>query len=519
VVTDVRERSRCDYGLAAMTTVLTLNAKYMSEPKSESTLATLRDIDVFAHSERLTLAETPIAADLPDLEQAGATVLQLDGVYAGLAPGRWALVAGTRTDLPGVRGAELVMIALTEHRTDPAIAGDRLHTFITLSTKLAYRYARAGFTIAGNVVRATHGETRTETLGSGNAAQARQSFTFSADPLTFVAAPTQSGTQSTLTVLVNGVRWVEAAELSALGPADRAYTTGTSAGATTVTFGDGVHGARLPTGENNVSATYRVGLGAVGNVAAERLSVLLSCPAGVEAVRNPLPAGGGADAESRDDIRRNAPASLLASERLVALDDYAHFARTFAGVAKATATQIGFVRDEAVYVTLAGPDEAGIDPRGDLRTNLEVALRRLADPRRSLAIGMCDRVLLLIGASIDLAPGAVWETVEPAIRAALGATFGFSARDFGQPAFKSEAVAAIARVAGVVDVIVELFAGVSAATLAQLPELAHQPVVHDVVAPLPARQTGATIAPAQIVMLEPEVRGTVLLREAAGGAG
>jgi hypothetical protein len=517
-VADTRERSRRDYGLSAATTVLTLNAGYFRDAARERSLAPLRDVDVFAQSERLQLTDVPIDTDVPDDPQATSTVLELDGIYDGLTPGRWAIVAGTRTDLPGVKGAELVMIAATEHRTNPAIAGDTLHTFVTLSTKLAYRYVRSSVTVWGNVARATHGETRNETIGSGDASQARQSFALKAKPLTFVASPTQSGAQSTLTVKVNGVPWAQAADLNALGPTDRAYTTTTTDAGTTVAFGDGVHGARLPTGTENVTATYRTGLGSAGNVDGGKISLLMSRPLGVKAVGNPLPATGGTDPEARDDIRRNLPTALLALDRLVSLDDYATFARTFAGVAKAAVAAVGSGAASTVFLTLAGQANAAIDPHGDLASYLAASLRTLGDPRQAFVLASCDSVLLLVGASVDLAPDAVWETVEPAIRAALTATFGFDARDFGQPAYKSEAIAVIAGIAGVIDVTLDLFAGISAATLGQLTALERQPAVNDVVAPLPARLSGGGIVPAQLVALDPTVRDTLLLRQNAGGA-
>ena len=45
-------------------------------------------------------------------------------------------------------------------------------------------------------------------------------------------------------------------------------------GRTVVVFGDGEHGARLPTGVENVKALYRSGIGKGGNVRAEQISQL-----------------------------------------------------------------------------------------------------------------------------------------------------------------------------------------------------------------------------------------------------
>ena len=75
---------------------------------------------------------------------------------------------------------------------------------------------------------------------------------------------------------------------------------------TSIIFGNGYKGARLPTGSENISAVYRTGIGKDGNVKAEQITLLAIKPLGVKEVINPLPATGGVTA-SRDDGRRNAP--------------------------------------------------------------------------------------------------------------------------------------------------------------------------------------------------------------------
>ncbi|GAC1499099.1 MAG: hypothetical protein NVS1B2_22630 [Vulcanimicrobiaceae bacterium] len=525
------ERARRDYGIAATSTVLRLDADYVSlvEDRNarDSTLEALRNIDVYAQSERLHLAEVPIESDVPTDPEPTAdvdakdepTMVELDGIYDGLAPGRWAIVAGTRTDAPGVADAELVMIAKAEHLTNPAIPGDALHTFVTFSSKLAFRYDRKTVCIYGNVVRATHGETRHETLGSGDASRPRQSFALKAKPLTFVSSPTQTGTFSTLDVRVNGVRWNLADDPSALGPTDRAFVTTTDDAGTLVTFGDGIHGLRLPTGAENVVATYRSGLGLAGNVGVGKLSLLQSRPLGVKGVLNPKAASGGADSESPSDLRRNLPTALLALDRLVSLDDYEDFARTFAGIARAVVARIGSGGASTVILTLAGPDNAAIDRDGELANNLAMALRSLGDPRQAFELHTCERVVLLIGASVDLEAEARWEVVEPAIRVALARTLGFDATDFGMPAYEGAAIAAIAGVDGVRDVSIDYFAGVTDATLEAVADIVPTPGrPHVPIEPQPARRTGNTVLPAQLVALDSTVRDTVVLRLASGGA-
>src|SRR5690606_29028530 len=147
--------------------------------------------------------------------------------------GRWLMVKGVRTDIPGlgedeegVEATELVMLAGVEHEvrtvTDDEgeeiigpdglpleLPGDTLHTRLILSEPRAYTYRREGFTVNANVVRATHGETKTEILGSGDGRIPFQSFTLKQKPLTYLPAPTPSGVESTLEVRVTDVRWPE----------------------------------------------------------------------------------------------------------------------------------------------------------------------------------------------------------------------------------------------------------------------------------------------------------------------
>jgi|SRR5580704_11614730 hypothetical protein len=68
-----------------------------------------------------------------------------------------------------------------------------------------------------------------------------------------------------VTVKVNGRRWQEVKSFARSGPTKRHYVAETIGGKTTIGFGNGVHGATLPTGAN-VEATYRTGSGKTGEV-------------------------------------------------------------------------------------------------------------------------------------------------------------------------------------------------------------------------------------------------------------
>jgi hypothetical protein len=410
---------------------------------------------------------------------AGDTI-ELDGLYDGLEAGRWLVVSGERTDVPGlggddgeegVEGSELVMLAGVEHDVHQSLdengneiehPTDTLHTRLILSEPLAYAYKRDTVRINANVARATHGQTNNEVLGSGNAARVFQRFKLKQRPLTHVAAPTPEGVESTLEVRVNDVRWPERETLLSLGADERGYlTTMDDDGNTSVVFADGKHGVRLPTGVENVTAVYRSGIGKEGNVAAGQLNVLASRPAGVKEVVNPQRASGGADPESRDQARGNVPLAVLALDRLVSVQDYADFARTFAGIGKASAASLSDGRQEIVHLTIAGADDVPIDMGSDLYRNLMLALKRFGDPNTPLQVDLREAVFLVLGARVKVLEDYRWNKVEPGLRAALLDTLGFDRRELGQPVRLSEVIGTMQAVEGVDYVDVDLLDAIS----------------------------------------------------------
>jgi hypothetical protein len=311
-VTGVATIARADYGLSGKVTRLTLDKPWLCS--SDLRLTVARDATVFVQSDAVTPARV---ADPCDVQ---GTAIELDGLFGGLPTGHWLIVTGERSDLPGVSTGEVVMVAGTTQGADKP--GDTVHTTVLLSTALAYSYVRSTVTIYGNVVAATQGATQQDVLGSGSASQAGQSFPLTRSPLTYLPAPTAAGAGSTLVTSVNGVAWQEVGNLVSAGPADHVYMTSTDAGGkTTVQFGDGVHGARLPTGAANVTAVYRAGLGVDGNAQTNQINQPQTRPQGVQGVTNPLPASGGADPDtvetawSRCRTTRTSPGPGPASAR------------------------------------------------------------------------------------------------------------------------------------------------------------------------------------------------------------
>jgi len=422
----------------------------------------------------------------------------------------------------GVHVSELLMMSSVAHEARTLVKGqpvelkgEKLHTFIHLAQPPAYRYRRSTVKIYGNVVRATHGETRNEVLGSGDGSKALQPFPLRQPPLTHLAAPTPSGAESTLEVRVNNVRWREAGNLFVLDRIDRNYITRIDDdGKTTVIFGDGEHGARLPTGVENVKAVYRSGIGRGGNVRAEQIKLPLTKPLGVKGVINPLPGSGGADKETRDQARRNAPIAVLALDRLVSVQDYADFARTFGGIAKANARRLSDGVREVVHLTISGVGDIPIDLTSDLYRNLVAALKRFGDPLQPLDVETSERVLVVISAKVKLLPDYVWESVNAKIRAVLFDNFGFESRDIGQDVTQSEVLSLIQSVPGVDYVDLDLLDSVSEAKLED-PTFAASLTLKSRVSAALARlnATKDDILPAQLVFLNTGAADTLILEE------
>jgi hypothetical protein len=76
-----------------------------------------------------------------------------------------------------------------------------------------------------------------------------------------------SNAEISIKVTVNGREWTRASSFQGAGPTDTIFVTETeNDGTTVVLFGDGVQGATVPTGTNNITATYRCDDGSCGSI-------------------------------------------------------------------------------------------------------------------------------------------------------------------------------------------------------------------------------------------------------------
>jgi hypothetical protein len=246
-----------------------------------------------------------------------------------------------------------------------------------------------------------------------------------------------------------------------------------------VTFGDGVHGARLPTGHENVRARYRFGTGRAANVGADRITQAITRPLGVTAVTNPQPATGGAEADGPGLTRRTIPLAVSALDRLVSLKDYEDFARSRAGIGRAAAREIFDGRRRILHVTVAGVDDIAIADDSEVLRALRSSLAEYGDSRLPVRVEVRELVLLLLAAKVKVAPDHTWTVVEPRLRQALLTRFGSGRRELGRPARLSEVLATAHSVPGVDYVDVDVFTGVPASVtpeeLARLEDSLAQP--------------------------------------------
>lgn len=532
-VRDVHTVARADYGISQTVTRLVLDRDWLS-PAEDTTLASIRNVSVYAANETLALAEEPLTTDVFGAE------IELDGFFEGLEVGRWLVVTGERTDVlsadglavPGIMASELVMVAGVEHglreitnaNGDLApLPRDTLHTRVTLAKPLAYVYRRDTVAIAGNVVAASHGETVAETLGGSDGSTPFQTFALASSPLTHTPAAVPEGVESTLEVRVNDIRWRESAALFTVGPDDLGYETHTDDdGATHITFGDGRRGALPPSGPENLTAHYRSGIGAGGNVAACQISNLGPKPLGVKEVINPMRASGGADPESRDDARSRVPIAVQALDRLVSIEDYSDFTRLFAGIGKAGAVLISDGQREVVHVTIAGAYDAPIDETSELFRNLRASLVAYGDPSLPVVLSPRRVIFIFVRASVKVEADYLWSKVAPRLRAALTGAFGFARRALGQSIYLSEVISVMQAVEGVAHADVDLFEGVSETDAISPKNLADRLAGFSVSSAqarqrLPVaiahRASDGRLLPTEIAYLNPDIEDSLVLTE------
>ncbi len=122
---------------------------------------------------------------------------------------------------------------------------------------------------------------------------------------------------------------VDRDQLLIAGKDDRVYVVDPVEGS--LAFGNGIRGRMLPVGSNNITVdTYRVVPGVRGNVGPHEITVCETYGDALE-VTNLLPATGGRDAETIEEIVSRAPSVLTSRDRAVTQADFEIIAKEASG--------------------------------------------------------------------------------------------------------------------------------------------------------------------------------------------
>jgi hypothetical protein len=446
LVTGTTEVSRAEFALSGKVTRLGLSGQHLDTQFFAAPRATA----VYAQSERLDLAPYPVEAPVE------GDHVPLDIPPDGLEPDRRLIVTGT-----SAATGEAVVHRATVVSALAAANG----SMVTITPPLPAALTRETVVVHANVALASHGETVSQILGAGDAGRPFQRFELKRLPLTYRSAATETGADSELTVRVGDVEWTEKPSLFGAATTERAYTLVTDEqDRLWVVFGDGVRGARLPTGINNVRTSYRQGLGHDGNVRADSLTQLMTRPLGLKGVSNPAAAEGGTDPEPADQARRTMPLGTRTLGRAVSLVDYEDFAMAFTGIAKAQARVLQTAAGPTVAITVAGQDGEVLSAANPVWANLWLALKENGDPFVNLALLSYQPATFRLGLKVKRDPVYALEPLLDAVGTALRLHYSFERRALGQPVLQSDVIETVHSVPGIVAVDLDfLYGGTSPA--------------------------------------------------------
>jgi hypothetical protein len=234
-------------------------------------------------------------------------------------------------------------------------------------------------------------------------------------------------------------------------------------GTATLRFGDDQHGMR-PAPGTSFDATYRVGNGAAGNVGAEAIAHIITHEPAIIAVRNPMAARGGTEAESLEHVRQSAPFAFRTQERAVTPADYAAVSERQPQVQRAAATFRWTGSWRTVFVT--ADRLGGLPVDDDFESTMRGHLERFRMAGHDLEIDGPRFVSLEIEMTVCVKPDYFRGDVQQALltvfsnRTLPDGELGVFHPDnftFGQPVFLSALYKAAQAVAGVDAVAITKF--------------------------------------------------------------
>jgi uncharacterized phage protein gp47/JayE len=276
----------------------------------------------------------------------------------------------------------------------------------------------------------------------------------------------------TVTAYVAGTAWRKVDHLLDADANDQVFETFNDAsGYTWLRFGDGLNGV-VPAVGLDVSVIYRTGYGATGNLAAGQVTQVYSTDVpGIAIEKSSATSGlttstemtGGADPETSDQVRNNAPKTFFTQQRAVTLDDFKNLAVSVPGVARASAVADYF---SSVTVYIIGPD--GNPPSQTLIDTTSERLNEDALMGVTVNVAAPTAVAVNIGATGNTVAVEVWPNfsrtaVQFSVEQAIKALLAFTSVDLGMKLTVGDVYKAITGVEGVRYVAIPLMARSDAA--------------------------------------------------------
>ena len=223
-------------------------------------------------------------------------------------------------------------------------------------------------------------------------------------------------------------------------------------------FGFGTQGKQPQPGDR-FQVTYRVGGGELGNVRADTITHIVTAETAITCVRNPLPAAGGTEPESIEEVSDVAPYAFRTQQCCVSEEDYATIAMQHPQVHNAVARLRWLGNRPVACIYVQRKQGKPVD------APFIAELRRFVDAYRlaghSLEIYSPYFVGLRVTLSVNLQRYASSSVVGNAVAKALSSkASGFFVPDhftFGQPIYQSQLIATVMAVPGVQEVNIQQF--------------------------------------------------------------
>jgi hypothetical protein len=344
-ITGLRTTSLGFAGLNGASTLVTLDSPLIGHTDMKTAVSDVRDYQLLEITSP-ALCLDPLANTSSAKFANGAKALNFFGTQAEART-----LAGRKLVLKDdATGTSVALYCTNEpaHFLGSTSAAGEARMWLLSFDKAPMPFTRADFdeekptvTAFANLVEATQGKAQAEVvLGNGDARQRFQTFKLPKAPLTYLLASGQTPPYAPeLTIYVGGRAWRRTASLFGRKGDEEVYIVRQDAeGDSYVQFGDGITGARLPSGVKNVKASYRSGAGAYGALKSGSTPSAGKRVDGLDKVQLPGLVTGGEAAEAMGRARMTAPGRVQSLGRLVSLKDFETEVLTIPGVTAATAS-------------------------------------------------------------------------------------------------------------------------------------------------------------------------------------